>query len=67
MRAIRVGHHRETFVGGDQGVHESFRVLVVDIVVSRAVDDEQIALELVGERDGRSETIALGIVLRARL
>src|SRR5262249_48895258 len=41
----------ERFPQFDQTVHEAFRALDVDVVVSRAVDEEQSTLQAAGERD----------------
>ena len=46
--AVGVGHHREYLVVFDQFVDKTLSSLVMDIVVARAVNEEQIALELVG-------------------
>ena len=48
----------------DQLVDQRRAALVVAVVVRRAVDDQQVALELIREGDGRAVPVALGVVLR---
>ena len=50
--AVGVRHHSELLTVGDEGVHQCFGPLVVAVVVTRAVDEQQLALKLVGEGQG---------------
>ncbi len=50
--AVGVGHERELLVVFDEFVDEFFGPLVVDVVVTRAVDDEKVAFEVGGVCDG---------------
>ena len=54
MGAVGIGHHRERFVVPDQFVDQLLHGLIVAVVVARAVNQQQVALQLVGEIDGRS-------------
>ncbi len=51
MPAIGVGHHGEELVVNDELVDQRFGALIVDVVVTGAVDDEQIAFEMLGKCD----------------
>jgi hypothetical protein len=48
VRAVRIGHHREGLVRSDQRVDQRFRPLVMNVVVARAVYDQQLPLQLTG-------------------
>lgn len=52
MVAVGVGHEGELFVVFDEFVDEFFSSLVVDIVVTGVVDDEEVTFEVGGVRDG---------------
>ena len=39
-----VRHHAELLVMFDQFIHQHFKILVMHIVITRAVHDEQVAL-----------------------
>ena len=51
--AVGVGHHREALPVGDELVDQFLKALIVDVVVARPMDDEQVPLELGCESDGR--------------
>ena len=61
--AVRVGHDGEGLVQHHELVDELFDTLVVHVVVSGAVDDEQMPLQLPGMCDGRSVGVTFGILL----
>ena len=64
---IGVDHHVEAFLGAVQLAGHLHRVLQVDVVVGRAVDDEQARLRVVQqpcEAHGRVVVVAVGVVLR---
>jgi hypothetical protein len=46
MRAIGIGHHGKGLIVFDQLIDKHFCILVMDIVVSCAVDKEQISFQL---------------------
>ena len=52
VAAVGVRHHIKRLVVLDQLVDEGFATLVVTVVVARAVNEQQVASELMGERDG---------------
>ena len=52
--AIGIRHHGERFVVKDQLIDQGFHILIMHIVVSRSVHQEEIALKTMGERDGGS-------------
>ena len=60
--AVGVRHHAELLAVGDEGVHQRFSSLIVAVVVAGAVDEQQLALKLVGEGQRRALAVALGIV-----
>src|ERR1700678_1227988 len=60
---VGVGHHGKGLFGGDERVDERLRALVMDVVIPRAVDDQELALELPGERDGRTLPVLIRMIL----
>lgn len=46
MRAVGVGYHREVLTVGHEFIDKPLETLLVDIVVARPVNDEEISLEL---------------------
>ena len=40
MRSVGIGHHRERLVQGDQLIDQRLGALVMNIVISRPVDDQ---------------------------
>ena len=61
VSSIRIRHHAELLVVPDELVDELFEGLIMAVVVSRAVDDEQVAFELMGEIDGRAFAVAIDV------
>jgi hypothetical protein len=46
MGTIGIGHHGKGFIGRHQCIDKSFRVLVMDIIVAGAVNQQQVPFEL---------------------
>ncbi len=61
VRAHGVGEHVEHLVLADELVDQHLAALVVDIVVSRAVNQQQVPFQPSGEIDGRAVVESLGI------
>ena len=51
---VRILHEAELLVQFDQPVEQPLRALEMDVVVARAVDDQQLALEPLGKGDRRA-------------
>ena len=64
MRAHRVADLREHLSVLDQLIDQHLAVLIVYIVIACAMNQEQVAFQTFGIRDGRSFAIALRIGLR---
>ena len=62
--AIGVGHDRELSAVLDQAVDQGFGALVVTVVVSGTVDDQQFVLQVLSIRDGRVDLIDLWVLIR---
>lgn len=60
---VGIGHHGEVFVVFDQLVDQPFEALVMDIVVSCPVDNQQISFKIVGVSDRRSVGVALLVII----
>lgn len=54
VRPIRIRHHLERNIIFDQLVDDSFRALIVDVIIARAVYHEQIAYQTLGVGQRRS-------------
>ena len=52
VRPVGIRHHRERLVQLNQLIDKSFRVLVVDIVVSSAMHDQQLSSQVFRKCDG---------------
>ena len=52
VRAVGINHHGKKLVVGNQLINQFFKALVMDVVVSSTMNDEQFPLELVSEGDG---------------
>ena len=42
MSAVWIGHHCEVLAVFDQFIHECFKVLVMDIIITSSVDKKQV-------------------------
>lgn len=62
--AVRISKHRELFVVLDQFVDQHLAGLVVAVVVTRAVDEQQVAFEVLGEIHRGAVAVAFEIVAR---
>ena len=51
MSAVGVRHHRELFVVRDQFINQDFGGLIMTVVVTSAVNQQQVALQLVCKVD----------------
>ena len=58
VRPVGVHHQVERFAEFDETIHEPLGALIVDVVVTRPVDDEQPALQPLGEIDRRPDAVA---------
>jgi hypothetical protein len=63
VAAVGVSHHVELLALGDQLVDQQLDALVMDVVVTRTVDQEEVALEASGVVDGGAVVVALGVAL----
>ena len=63
VTAVGVGHHVELLALGDELVDQQLEALVVAVVIAGAVDQQQVALEVLGMGDGRAVGKTLGVVL----
>ena len=61
MGTHRIGKLVEHLVLADELVDQHLAALVVDVVVTGAVDEQQVALETAGEVDGRAVMVTLRI------
>src|SRR3989441_2392415 len=61
MRAIRVRHEVEGLVQRDQAIHQTFRALVMHVVVAGAVHHQEASLESLGLIDRRGTLVARAV------
>ncbi len=62
---VRIHHERERLVELDQPVDQLFRILIVNVVVRGAMNQQQITFEASGVRDGGPLRVAF-IVIRGQ-
>ena len=60
---VRIRHHRERLSVGDELVDEHLKALIMDVIVARPMDDEEVAFQVLGEVDGRTVLVSVLIVL----
>ena len=58
---VRIFHERELLVEVDQPVDQALGALEMDVIVARAVDEEELALEAFGHPKRRSLFVSLNL------
>src|SRR5688500_949085 len=61
--AVRIRHYREVFICGDKGVDQKLRSLVMDVVITGTVNDQEVALQVLCEGERRRILVVIRVVL----
>ena len=64
MAAAGISEATEHLVMRDQIVEQTFAVLQVHVVITRSMDEQQVVLQVLGERDRRELLVDLGDLTR---
>ena len=64
VTAVRIDHETKRLVKFNEFVYELFGALIMNIIVSRTVNEQQITLQAVGVRDWGSKAVAFFVVRR---
>jgi hypothetical protein len=61
MRLARIELQIERFAGGDQGIDQLERILHVDVVIARAMRDQQTAVQVGRRLQNRAGSVTLRV------
>src|SRR5262245_40504697 len=64
MCSVWIHHQVERLAELDEPIYEALRALIVNVVITRAVDDQQLSTKSFGKVDSRSQAVARNIFLR---